>query len=179
MVGALGRCARHWNGPFIAQTAKPSMTNMHITARRGRLVFSETVAKFSTPRKAAPPSWPTWSLRLHEAGDQITESLPQLIEEWRTASPVIAFENASVSHVEGVSVLRLTHRAATDNAKVWYRDLCQECDRAFFFVEMAARSYFPQISGIVQEIQNTPNFKEAISMKINDSSISSSMTDQT
>ncbi len=109
--------------------------------------------------------------RLHEAGGQITESLPQLIEEWRNASPVIAFENASVSHVEGVSVLRLTHRAKTENMKVWYRDLCQECDRAFFFVESAARTYFPQISGIAQEIQNTPDIREAISMKINDSSM--------
>lgn len=109
--------------------------------------------------------------RLHESGGQVTESLPQLIEEWRTTSPVIAFENASVSHVEGVSILRMAHRAGTENAKVWYRDLCEECDKAFFFVEMAARSYFPQISGIIQEIQNTPNFKEAISMKINDSSM--------
>ena len=109
--------------------------------------------------------------KLKQAKGQLTESLPQLIEEWQSSGWVFAFENASVSHVEGISVLRLTHRAATDNAKVWYRDLCQECDRAFFFVEMAARSYFPQISGIVQEIQNTPNFKEAISMKINDSSM--------
>ncbi len=109
--------------------------------------------------------------RLHESGGQITEGLPQLIEEWRNSSPVIAFENASVSHVEGVSVLRLSHRAKTENMKVWYRDLCQECDRTFFFVESAARTYFPQISGIVQEIQNTPDFSEAISMKINDSSM--------
>ena len=113
--------------------------------------------------------------KLKQANGQLTESLPQLIEEWQSSGWVFAFENASVSHVEGVSVLRLTHRAATDNTKVWYRDLCQECDRAFFFVEMAARSYFPQISGIIQEIQNAPNFKEAISMKINDSP----MTDQT
>ena len=109
--------------------------------------------------------------KLKQAKGQLTESLPQLIEEWQSSGWVFAFENASVSHVEGISVLRLTHRAATDNAKVWYRDLCEECDRAFLFVEMAARSYFPQISGIVQEIQNTPNFKEAISMKINDSSM--------
>jgi len=109
--------------------------------------------------------------RLHESGGQITENLPQLIEEWRTASPVIAFENVSVPHVEGVSVLRLTHRAGTENAKVWYRDLCEECDKAFFFVESAAKSYFPQISGIVQEIQRASDFKEAISMKTNGSSI--------
>jgi hypothetical protein len=109
--------------------------------------------------------------KLKQAKGQLTESLPQLIEEWQSSGWVFAFENASVSHVEGVSVLRLTHRAATDNAKVWYRDLCQECDRAFFFVEMAARSYFPQISGIMQEIQNASNFKEAISMKINDCSM--------
>ena len=102
--------------------------------------------------------------RLHDAGGQITESFPQLIEEWRTASPVIAVENASVSHVEGVSILRMTHRAATENAKVWYRDLCEECDKTFFFIEMAARSYFPQVSGIVKEIFDTEDFKEAISM---------------
>ena len=70
--------------------------------------------------------------KLKQADGQLTESLPQLIEEWQSSGWVFAFENASVSHVEGVSVLRLTHRAATDNAKVWYRDLCQECDRAFF-----------------------------------------------
>lgn len=109
--------------------------------------------------------------KLKQADGQITESLPQLIEEWRSSGWVFAFENASVSHVEGVSILRMAHRAGTENAKVWYRDLCEECDKAFFFVEMAARSYFPQISGIIQEIQNTPNFKEAISMKINDSSM--------
>jgi hypothetical protein len=102
--------------------------------------------------------------KLKQANGQLTESLPQLIQEWQSSGWVFAFENASVSHVEGVSILRLTHRAATENAKVWYRDLCQECDKAFFFVEMAARSYFPQISGIVQEIQNTSDFKEAISM---------------
>ena len=109
--------------------------------------------------------------KLKQANGQLMESLPQLIEEWQSSGWVFAFENASVSHVEGVSVLRLTHRAATDNTKVWWRDLCEECDKAFFFVEMAARSYFPQISGIIQEIQRTPNFKEAISMKINDSSM--------
>jgi hypothetical protein len=109
--------------------------------------------------------------KLKQANGQITESVPQLIEEWRTTSPVIAFENASVSHVEGVSILRMAHRAGTENAKVWYRDLCEECDKTFFFIEMAARSYFPQIAGIVQEIQNMPNFKEAIPMKINESSM--------
>lgn len=101
---------------------------------------------------------------LHESAGQITKSLPQLIEEWRTSSPVIVIENTSVSHVEGVSVLRMTHRAATKNAKVWYRDLCQECDSAFFFLESVAQSYFPQIYGIVREIQNTPDFTEAISI---------------
>ena len=109
--------------------------------------------------------------KLKQADGQLTESLPQLIEEWQSSGWVFAFENASVSHVEGVSVLRLTHRAKTENMKVWYRDLCQECDRAFFFVESAAQSHFPQISGIVQEIQRTSDFKEAISMKINDSSM--------
>ena len=107
---------------------------------------------------------------LHESAGQITKSLPQLIEEWRNSSPVIVIENASVSHVEGVSVLRMTHRATTKNAKVWFRDLCQECDSAFFFLETIAQSYFPEIYGIVREIQNTPDFTEAISMSINEGS---------
>jgi hypothetical protein len=104
-----------------------------------------------------------------KAGEQITDSLPQLIEEWRTSSPVIAFENASVSHVEGVSILRMAHRAETKNAKVWFRDLCKECDEAFSFIETAARVIFPQISGMIEEIQTTATFVEAISMKSNDS----------
>ena len=102
--------------------------------------------------------------KLKQAGGEITQSLPQLIEEWKNSGWIFAFENASISHVEGVSILRLTHRASTDNARVWYRDLCHECNEAFFFIESAAQSYFPQLSGIIEEIQKTPNFKGAISM---------------
>jgi len=108
--------------------------------------------------------------KLKQANGQITDNLPQLIEEWKNSGCVFAFENASVSHVEGISILRMAHRAGTENAKVWYRDLCEECDKTFFFIEMAARSYFPQISGIVREIEATENFKEAISMKFNNRS---------
>ena len=81
--------------------------------------------------------------KLKQAKGQLTESLPQLIEEWQSSGWVFAFENASVSHVEGISVLRLTHRAATDNAKVWYRDLCEECDKAFFFRGNGRAVVFP------------------------------------
>jgi hypothetical protein len=107
-------------------------------------------------------------VRLNETGQQITDSLPQLIEEWCATSPVIAFENASVSHVEGVSILRMSHRAGTENAKVWYRDLCKECDEAFSFIETAARARFPQISDMVEKINTMAKFGEAISKKLND-----------
>ena len=102
--------------------------------------------------------------KLIQGNGQLTESRPQLIEEWQNNNKMFAVENVSVSHVEGISILRLTHRAATDNAKVWYRELCEECDKAFFFIEKAARAYFPQVSAIIEEIQNTPDFQNAISM---------------
>lgn len=88
-----------------------------------------------------------------EPNGNITAPLPQLIAEWRQMSPIIAFENASVTHVEGISFLRMSHRAATENTRVWYGDLCEECDRAFFFIEDAVRSTFPQLSKIIEEIK--------------------------
>ena len=101
---------------------------------------------------------------LKQESGSLTKSLPKLIEEWQESGFVFAFEKNSVSHVEGVSILRMTHRAGTENAKVWYRDLCQECEGAFFFVANAAGSHFPQIHDIVVEIHNKPNLEEAISM---------------
>lgn len=96
--------------------------------------------------------------KLKQTNGQKIESLPQLIKEWRTDSPVLAFENAAVSHVEGVSILRLAHRAETDNTKVWYRELCEECDKSFLFMEMVAQTYFPQRSDIIKEILKSEEF---------------------
>ncbi|TNC63114.1 hypothetical protein [Rubellimicrobium roseum] len=93
----------------------------------------------------------------------LNRSLSDLIEEWRRHSPIIAVENASVAHVEGISILRMTHRAATENTRVWYRDLCQECDDALFFIAEAARPSFPQVSALEQRLRGMKTLEEAIS----------------
>jgi len=49
-----------------------------------------------------------------------------------------------VSHVEGVGILRMTHRAATENERVWYRETAKECQRALLWIEAAARQSLPQ-----------------------------------
>ena len=51
--------------------------------------------------------------RVQTEGADINRPLSELIADWRESSPVIAVENTSVSHVEGVSVLRMAHRATT------------------------------------------------------------------
>jgi hypothetical protein len=37
---------------------------------------------------------------------------------WQQKSAIYALENASVAHVEGVGILRMTHRAATEKSRV-------------------------------------------------------------
>jgi hypothetical protein len=101
--------------------------------------------------------------QLQESGGQLSASLPQVIAEWREQSPIIAWENASVSHVEGVGILRMTHRADTENAKVWFKDLCKECNDAVFFIERSAQRYFPQMSDFYREFLTSADFCGAIS----------------
>ena len=96
--------------------------------------------------------------KLTELNGVLSSNLPELVEEWRTTNYIYAVENASVSHVEGVSILRMAHRAATERKAVWYRDLIKECDRAFFFLEKIARNNFPQISDFTSQIYNTAQF---------------------
>ena len=140
--------------------------------RNGRQVFD-------TPESR--PAFAAYLADLILSGrtDLLDGSLEEVLEEWRAASPVIAIENKSVSHVEGVSILRMVHRANTQRTKVWYRDLSQECERAFFFAEAAIRELMPQASGILDEVRTIPQLGEAISKKINEWLNVRSTSDQT
>ncbi len=102
--------------------------------------------------------------RVQTEGGDINRPLSELIADWRGRSPIIAVENTSVSHVEGVSVLRMAHRAATENCKVWFRELCDECDGTFLFLEEAAQSNSEQLVNIADKIRKSPNLNSVISM---------------
>ena len=83
--------------------------------------------------------------------------LNDIVISWLGDSPIVAVENSSVDHVEGVGILRMVHRADTENCKAWYKELCGECDEAVFFIEQAIQSQFPQISDITTVIRSSLN----------------------
>lgn len=150
---------------------KPSASDCYATHRPQRPlgVLRNGKQVLRTPEsKPAFMAYLLWCL--HQGQGQLHRETTELIEEWRTASPVVAVENTSVSHVEGVGILRMVHRADTENVKVWYRDLCQECDQAFFFIKQVAQEKYPQVSDMIRTIQTQANLTDAISMEINDSS---------
>jgi hypothetical protein len=115
----------------------------------------------STP-ESRPAFMATLLLRLALAGGHVTETPAQLITDWRNDSPINAVESNLVSHVEGVSILRMSERAATENAKVWYRELCQECDRTCEFIAAAAKRYFPQAAELFTRVGKAKNMWDVV-----------------
>jgi hypothetical protein len=61
---------------------------------------------------------------------------------WRNYSPIIAVENAHVSHVEGIGILRMVYRADTENTGQWFRDLHKERQEALFFLDGVRKAAF-------------------------------------
>lgn len=111
------------------------------------------------------PAFVAYLIAVHQANKgQAIPGLAELIGSWRRDSPLIAVENQSVAHVEGVGILRMTHRADTENCKVWIRDTRRHCSDALFFAEQVARENFPQISDIATKLRDKVNLKAAISM---------------
>jgi hypothetical protein len=105
--------------------------------------------------------------------------LDQLILQWRDGTWLFAVEETRVEHVEGVGILRLVHRADTENAAEWFRNLHREVRDALFFLQQARDASFPQAfdkndncltnHDLVEAISN--NFKERSTndqCKIND-----------
>lgn len=98
------------------------------------------------------------------------ESLPfeQVLHLWREHTPIIAIEEAHVSHVEGVGILRMVHRAATENTTQWFRDLNKECRECLFFLQGAMKAAFPHMPELQEKYVKHAEGASAISMKIND-----------
>lgn len=53
-------------------------------------------------------------------------TIDEVGQYWRDHSPIIAVENAHVSHVEGIGILRMVYRADTENTAQWFRDRHKE-----------------------------------------------------
>lgn len=123
---------------------------------------------------SAPESLPAFATHLvahlaaqREVFNPVPKDPGQLMGEWLESSPLLALEHQSVAHVEGVGILRMTHRADTENTSVWYRNARAECRDALFFVEQVARASFPEALGILQGLQERGNMGDAISMYLN------------
>lgn len=113
------------------------------------------------------PAFMTYVLALLDGPEGMTQlqrPLGDLFKEWRESSQIYAVENASVPHIEGVSILRMAHRAQTDNATQWYRELCQECDRAFFFIDGIIRENFPEAIAFLDNFHSSTEAQHGISM---------------
>lgn len=122
----------------------------------------------STPE--ASPAFVAYSMFLEQKrrpGEELPE-LDQMIRDWQEQSPIIAIEEAHVSHVEGVGILRMVNRAATENTAQWYRDLHKECRDHLFFLQSAMKSAFPHMPDIEQQYAQKSDTDPAISIKIND-----------
>jgi hypothetical protein len=62
----------------------------------------------------------------------------EVVRTWRHFNALAAIESASVPHIAGVGILRMTHRADTENAKAWWRHTNEEsCDAVFFYEKIA------------------------------------------
>jgi hypothetical protein len=82
---------------------------------------------------------------------------------WRDTSPIITVENAHVSHVEGVGILRMVYRADTENTSQWFRDRHKERRDALFFLEGVHKAAFPENASIQLDRENDENVSSAIS----------------
>lgn len=83
---------------------------------------------------------------------------------WRDYSPIIAVENAHVTHVEGIGILRMACRANTENTAQWFRDRRKEQSEALFFLDGVRKAAFPENVVIQLDREILSNSAAAISM---------------
>lgn len=153
---------------IYSANGKPSNEFEHKRPQRPLGVLRGSKQVHSTPE--ASPAFVAYSMLLEQKrrpGEELPE-LDQMIRDWREQSPIIAIEEAHVPHVEGVGILRMVNRAATENTAQWYRDLHKECRDHLFFLQSAMKSAFPHMPDIEQQYAQNSDTDPAISIKIND-----------
>lgn len=99
----------------------------------------------STPEAdAAFVSYMMWCEQERLSKGTGTFTAEEMGQFWRNYSPIIAVENAHVSHVEGIGILRMVYRADTENTAQWFRDLHKERREALFFLDGVRKAAFPE-----------------------------------
>jgi hypothetical protein len=131
----------------------------------GRVAKPVGVVRNGRLRTQAPESKP--GLLAYMIGrahlDGFTDTA-EVVRGWGESNALMAVENASVPHVEGIGILRMTHRADTDNTKAWWRQISEESREAFFFYETVAKAVGFQATDIDMLNGTEIDFTRAISM---------------
>jgi len=83
------------------------------------------------------------------AHDNPTAAPAEVERHWERQGFLAAIEHASVPHIEGVGILRMTYRADTDNAKVWWQQVHAESREAIFFYRGVAEALGVQVPDLV------------------------------
>ena len=106
----------------------------------GRPVRPVAVVRNGVIQVAMPESGAGKLSRAIFCAHQNPAATPAEIEgHWKGQGSLTAIEHASVPHTEGIGILRMTHRADTDNAKAWWHQINEECrDTIFFYRDVAA-----------------------------------------
>ena len=119
----------------------------------------------NTPEAAAAlVSYMMWGEqeRISKGGRSFTAE--EMGQFWRDYSPIIAVENAHVTHVEGIGILRMVCRANTENTAQWFRDRRKEQGEALFFLDGVRKAAFPESVVIQSDSGILSNLDSAISM---------------
>lgn len=82
---------------------------------------------------------------------------------WRDHSPIVAVENAHVTHVEGIGILRMVYRADTENTAQWFRDRHKERRESLFFLDGVRKAAFPENISIQMDSEKVRKTSLAIS----------------
>jgi hypothetical protein len=83
------------------------------------------------------------------ARDPEADPAVNLRHGWST-NLLCAIEHASVPHIEGIGILRMTHRADTVNAKVWWQEANAESRETIFFYRSVADAIGVQLPTITE-----------------------------
>lgn len=113
---------------------------------------------------AAFVSWLMWCEQQRIAQKWESHSTEVLGQAWRDNPHIVAVENAHVSHVEGIGILRMVHRADTENTAQWFRDRHKERRDALFFLDGVRKAAFPESVVIQSDSDILSKSGAAISM---------------
>ena len=125
----------------------------------GRIARPVAVVRNGKVQADAPESKPGLLAHMIRSAYVDDADPAEALRDWGRCNSLVAIESASVRHIEGVGILRLAHRADTENTKVWWHDVHAKARETFFFYEQVAKELGVQVSDLMKE-NDTPVFAE-------------------